>query len=206
MTNLSKGNLFIISAPSGTGKTTILKKVMSKIERLVFSVSHTTRKPRANEVDGKDYHFTDRDEFKKMKAHGDFLEWAEVHQNFYGTSIASVNSHLSDGVDVVLDIDVQGARQIRESRGDNAVFVFIMPPSWDELESRLTKRGTDSSETIDLRLNNARKEMYDADFYDYVIVNEKIDEAVDALRSIMIAERIRNRRSAAGLPLVFPAS
>ena len=203
---MSKGNLFIISAPSGTGKTTILKKVMSEIERLVFSVSHTTRKPRANEVDGKDYHFTDRDEFKAMKDRGDFLEWAEVHQNFYGTSIFSVNSHLSDEVDVVLDIDVQGARQIRESRGDNAVFVFIMPPSWDELESRLIKRGTDSFETIDLRLNNARKEMYEADFYDYVIVNDKIDEAVDALRSIMIAERIRNRRSAAGLPLIFPAS
>ncbi|MCK5544152.1 MAG: guanylate kinase, partial [Desulfobulbaceae bacterium] len=189
---MSKGNLFIISAPSGTGKTTILKKVMSEIERLVFSVSHTTRKPRANEVDGKDYHFTDHDEFKAMKDRGDFLEWAEVHQNFYGTSIFSVNSHLSDEVDVVLDIDVQGARQIRESRGDNAVFVFIMPPSWDELESRLIKRGTDSFETIDLRLNNARKEMYEADFYDYVIVNDKIDEAVDALRSIMIAERIRN--------------
>jgi len=203
---LSKGNLFIISAPSGTGKTTILKKVMSEIERLVFSVSHTTRKPRANEVDGKDYHFTDRNEFREMKARGDFLEWAEVHQNFYGTSISSVNSHLADGVDVVLDIDVQGARQIMESRGNNAVFVFVMPPSWDELESRLTKRGTDSSEIINLRLNNARKEMYDADFYDYVIVNEKIDEAVDALRSIMIAERIRNRRSAAGLPVIFPAS
>lgn len=203
---MGKGNLFIISAPSGTGKTTILKKVMSELERLVFSVSHTTRKPRANEVDGKDYHFTDHDEFKAMKARGDFLEWAEVHQNFYGTSISSVNSHLADGVDVVLDIDVQGARQIRESRGDNAVFVFIMPPSWDELKSRLTKRGTDSSETIDLRLNNAGKEMYEADFYDYVIVNEKIDEAVDELRSIMIAERIKNRRSAAGLPVIFPTS
>ncbi|MCK5232487.1 MAG: guanylate kinase [Desulfobulbaceae bacterium] len=203
---MNPGNLFIISAPSGAGKTTILKQVMSELERLVFSVSHTTRPPRANEVDGKDYHFVNRDVFKKMRAQGEFLEWAEVHRNFYGTSISSVNSHLADGVDVVLDIDVQGARQIREARGGDAVFIFIMPPSWDELENRLTGRGTDSRETINLRLNNAKKEMDKVDLYDYVIVNEKIDEAVAALRSIIIAERIRNRRSTAGLPITFPTS
>lgn len=179
---------------------------MSELERLVFSVSHTTRKPRANEVDGKDYHFVNHDTFKKMRAQGDFLEWAEVHRNFYGTSISSVNSHLVDGLDVVLDIDVQGAKQIREARAGDAVFVFIMPPSWDELKNRLTKRGTDSFETINLRLNNARKEMGETDFYDYVIVNEKIDDAVEALRSIMIAERIRNHRSIVGLPITFSTS
>ena len=170
---MNRGNLFIISAPSGTGKTTILKQVMSELERLVFSVSHTTRPPRANEVDGKDYHFVNRDVFKKMRAQGEFLEWAEVHRNFYGTSVSSVNSHLADGVDVVLDIDVQGARQIREVKAGDAVFIFIMPPSWDELEKRLTRRGTDSRETINLRLSNARKEMHEVDLYDYVIIMKK---------------------------------
>ncbi len=198
---MSHGNLFIISAPSGTGKTTILKAVMSDLKKLVFSVSHTTRKPRANEIDGKDYHFVTHDSFKEMQAEDAFMEWAHVHDNYYGTSDASVDGNLAQGIDVVLDIDVQGAKQIKESNKCNTVFIFIMPPSWDELEARLKGRGTDSSETINLRLDNASKEIQDADFYDYVVVNDHIEDAVEGLRSIIIAERIKKSEN---LPLVFP--
>ena len=202
---MSKGSLFVISAPSGTGKTTILKKVMAGVERLAFSVSHTTRQPREDERDGVDYHFVDKSLFDGMREQGDFLEWAEVHGNFYGTSLAEVEKKLAAGIDVVLDIDVQGARQVSDIAVD-AVTVFIAPPSWEEQKRRLMGRGTDSTETIELRLANSRGEMRDARLYHYFIINETVDEAADILRAIILARRSATRRSMDGLALQSPSS
>lgn len=200
------GTLLIISAPSGTGKTTILKKMMKELMGTVFSVSHTTRAPRSGEQNGLDYHFVDKQTFESMQKHNDFLEWAEVHGNFYGTSKTEVIRQLEKGMDVILDIDVQGARQVRESADLLCKSIFIIPPSWEEQERRLRKRGTDSSETIQLRLANARKETTDAEAYDYLITNDNLDNAVDVLRSIIIAERSRHRRDHNGQPLTLPES
>lgn len=200
---MSRGTLFVISAPSGTGKTTILKEVMASVGGLSFSVSHTTRAPRAGEADGVDYHFVDRDRFLAMREQGAFLEWAEVHGNFYGTSRESVAAALADGIDIILDIDVQGCRQVRAA-ADDAVSLFVVPPSWQELERRLTGRGTDSEETIRLRLANARKEMADLDQYDYVVVNDELARAVETTRAIIHAERSRHRRDLNGAPMTIP--
>jgi len=200
---VSRGTLFVISAPSGTGKTTILKKVMAEVEGLAFSVSHTTRPPRSGERDGVDYHFVDRDRFRTMQEAGAFLEWAEVHGNFYGTSREAVEAGLAGGIDLILDIDVQGCRLVRAAAPE-AVSIFIVPPSWEELTRRLTGRGTDSEATISLRLANARKEMDDLDRYDFVVVNDDLARAVATLRAIVVAERSRHRRDGAGAPLAIP--
>lgn len=197
---MKRGSLFIISAPSGTGKTTILKRILETVPGVVFSVSHTTRSPRAGEQDGVDYHFVDQQTFAGKREKQDFLEWAEVHGNFYGTCRDVLEESLARGADVALDIDVQGARQIKNLIGAEAVFVFIAPPSWEELERRLSGRGTDSSESVRLRCDNARREMADIGMYDYVIVNDAIDDAVQALQSVIIAERCRNRRLISGEP------
>lgn len=198
-----KGNLLIISAPSGTGKTTILKKVMASTEGVGFSVSHTTRLPRTGELEGKDYYFVSDITFDAMRDQNGFWEWAEVHGNLYGTSKAAIDNLIKEGKDVILDIDVQGARQIREKIGKEAVFIFIAPPSLEVLQQRLTNRGTDAESVIKTRLQNARQEMADLGQYDYVIVNDVVENAVEVLRAIIIAERSRKRRSAAGTPLKF---
>lgn len=186
-----RGMLLVLSAPSGCGKTTILKQVMAEMPNLVFSVSHTTRQPRPGEVDGQDYHFVSREQFKTIRDHhpSGFLEWAEVHGNFYGTSRQDVADQLVEDKDVILDIDVQGAAQIRQNT--KSVSIFITPPSLDELERRLRGRGTETEESLTTRLANAGKEMEDADNYTYLIVNDKLDEAVRALQAIIIAERCR---------------
>ena len=195
-----RGELFIISAPSGAGKTTLLKKVMASLPGLAFSVSHTTRAPRAGEENGVDYHFVGRETFQAMRDSGEFLEWAEVHGNFYGTSRQAVEAGLAQGIDVVLDIDVQGAQQIWEGI-DGCCSIFIAPPSMAELRRRLTGRGTDTSEAIDLRIKNAQQEMAALDRYEYLIVNDDLDTAAEVLRSVIIAQRSRKHRSPAGLPL-----
>ena len=184
-----KGNLFIISAPSGAGKTTILKKVLAEVPNLEFSISHTTRLPRTGETDGKDYHFVDRDTFCQIRDRQAFLEWAEVHGNLYGTSIEAVNNQLNSGNDVILDIDTQGAKQLRDHKDIEAVSIFISPPSAAELEKRLTGRGTDSAETIKLRLDNANREMNEAGHYDYNIVNDQLDDAVRKVMDIITSAR-----------------
>jgi len=200
-----KGNLIIISAPSGTGKTTILKKIFADLHGVTFSISHTTRAPRHGEKNGVDYHFVDHQTFAAMRTKNEFLEWAEVHANFYGTSKKEVEGHLAQGIDVFLDIDVQGARQVRQAAGSvGCCSIFIVPPSWEEQERRLTGRGTDSTETIALRLKNAKMEMRDASLYDYIIVNDTVEQAVDTLRAIIIAERSRTRRDRDGRPLSLP--
>ncbi len=198
---MSSGIIFVLSAPSGGGKTTILKKVMAGLPGLVFSVSHTTRKPRPGEQDGRDYYFVSRQEFESIRDRhpSGFLEWAEVHGNLYGTSRAAVEQRLGGGRDVILDIDVQGAAQIRQSA--DPVTVFIAPPSLAELEARLRGRGTENEQTLALRLENAKQELAAMDLYDYLVVNDRLDEAVESLRSIIIAERCRRRRTVDGVPV-----
>lgn len=200
-----KGQLFILSAPSGTGKTTILKKVMQEIGKLAFSVSHTTRQPRKGEKDGVDYHFVTVEEFKSMRDEGMFLEWAEVHGNYYGTSRMAVLEQLKKRIDIILDIDVQGASIIAEDDSQDSVSIFVAPPSLQELERRLRGRGTDSEETITVRLGNARKEMGSAAKYDYLVVNDNLDEAVETLKAVLIAERSRGHRLPSGEPIDLEA-
>jgi guanylate kinase len=195
------GNLFIISAPSGTGKTTILKKIIATMDKVGFSVSHTTRTPRSVEQEGIDYYFVNEETFAAMQQQGHFLEWAEVHGNLYGTSSRAVAEATEQGLDIILDIDVQGARQIKEKLGDKGIFVFIAPPSLEELARRLAGRSTEPEEVIAVRLQNARDEMKSIDQYDYVIINDTIAEAVKVLKSIIIAERSKKRRGLSGVPL-----
>ena len=195
------GNLFIISAPSGTGKTTILKKVISEMENIMFSVSHTTRTPRPGEKEGVDYYFVEEDAFQKMQEKELFYEWAEVHGNLYGTSRNAVQEIIDQGKDIILDIDVQGGLQAMDKVGDKGIFIFILPPSLQELEKRLVNRGTESESVIATRLKNAQGEIRIMGKYDYVIVNYSLAEAVEVLKSIIIAERSRKRRSVSGKPL-----
>ncbi len=195
---MSRGNLFVISAPSGAGKSTLLKRLLAEVPNLAFSVSHTTRAPRPGESNGREYHFVDRPTFARMRDDQAFLEWAEVHGNLYGTSRAAIEAQQAKGLDVFLDIDVQGARQLRDCGHPGAIFLFIAPPSWAELEKRLRGRGTDPEETVQLRLNNARREMEEAERYDYLVVNDQLDEAVEVLRAVIIAERCKARRNPNG--------
>jgi guanylate kinase len=195
---MSEGFLLVLSAPSGCGKTTILKQVMGKLPGLVFSVSHTTRQPRPGEQDGRDYHFVGSEQFKAIRDQepSGFLEWAKVHSNMYGTSRQDVEARLNSGMDVVLDIDIQGAGQIRQN--SDPVTVFIAPPSLAELERRLRGRGTETAESLAVRMANAAGELKEADTYTYLIINDRLDEAVEALRAIIIAERSRRRRGLDG--------
>lgn len=198
---MSKGCLLVVSAPSGAGKTTLLKRILADTAGIGFSISHTTRPPRPGERNGVDYHFVDLEEFLQRRQAGDFLEWAEVHGNFYGTSREAVEQSLARGEDILLDIDVQGARQLKEQAGLPAVFLFIAPPSAVELERRLRGRGTDAPEVIARRLENARREMAQADRYDYLVINDVLAEAESVLRAIITAERCRRRRRPDGSPL-----
>ncbi len=188
---MKSGKLFVISAPSGTGKTTLLKRVMTEMPSLRFSVSHTTRAPREGEVRGKDYHFVTVEEFLQLRDEGGFLESAHVHENYYGTSRAAVEELLEQGVDVVLDIDVQGANILMENKELAASYIFIAPPNMKELERRLRSRGSDSVETIQVRLANAAGELAAVNKYDYLIVNKDLDDAVRLLGSIIRAEKAR---------------
>lgn len=188
-----KGNVFIISAPSGAGKTTLCKEIVRIMPNLRFSVSYTTRKPRSGEVDGRDYIFVDEDTFRGMIDRGEFVEWAEVHGNYYGTSRKDLNDIIKSGQHVILDIDVQGSQQIRE-QFDGGVYIFVLPPSLDALRKRLEKRGQNPPEEIDRRVKRAIEEIREYKRYDYVIVNNIFEEALDALRSIIIAEDKRVKR------------
>ena len=198
---MKQGRLFVISAPSGAGKTTLLRGVMSSLVKVKFSVSHTTRNPREGEVDGVDYHFVSRDTFGQMIADNIFLEHAEVHDNFYGTSHAAIEEQLQDGFDVILDIDVQGAAILRENPQVDAAFIFIAPPSLVELERRLRGRGTENEEKVQVRLINARTELLSSSKYEYLIVNSDIDEATNVLQAIIIAERAKSHRLPTGDPI-----
>ena len=185
-----KGKLIVISGPSGAGKSTVVFKAIEGKDNVCFSTSVTTRKPRPGEVDGKEYFFVDLDRFREMVENDELLEHAEYVANSYGTPRSYVEQKLSDGMDVILDIEVQGARQVNEKMPD-AVKVFIIPPSMDELKRRLESRGTDTARAIEARLIRARQEYKEADFYDYIIVNDNADKAAGELSAIMTAERCR---------------
>jgi guanylate kinase len=186
--------LLIISSPSGAGKTTLTARLLADVKGLTFSISHTTRKPRLNETDGKEYHFVDRVEFERLIADGAFLEWAEVHGNLYGTSKAEIERHRGDR-GIVFDIDHQGARQIKSAAPD-AVAVFILPPSMAVLEQRLRGRASEDEETVQRRFKVAKGEIAHYGLFDYVLVNEELEEATKKLTSIFLAEECRRSRVA----------
>ncbi|MDK9716971.1 MAG: guanylate kinase [Trichlorobacter sp.] len=183
-----EGLLIVISAPSGAGKTTLCNALVSRFPALKESISYTTRQPRPGEQDGVDYHFVSIEYFKQMIAEEGFAEWAEVHGNFYGTAIATLEQSRVDGIDILLDIDCQGARILKE-RGINGLFVFVLPPSMSELRRRLESRSSDAKEVIERRIIRATEEIREARWYDYIVVNDRLDEAHEALASIVTAAR-----------------
>ena len=193
-----EGLLFIISAPSGAGKTSLCNEITRFLPDLQYSVSYTTRSPREGEKNGEDYHFISNEKFQEMIDERRFVEWAEVHGNRYGTAVDSLRECRHKGKDVILDIDGQGARQIKDEFPD-AVCIYILPPSWKELEERLPSRRTDSDENIIRRLRNATEEVRYVDLYDYILINDDFNETVFLLKSIIAAERCRSERV---LPLI----
>jgi guanylate kinase len=190
MSSSRRGLLFIVSAPSGTGKTTIVERLVQVVSRLRLSRSYTSRTARAGEQDGVDYNYISREQFEAMIAQQAFLEWADVFGNYYGTSAADTEQFLAAGEDVVLVIDVQGARQVR-ARGIETVGVFVLPPSAAVLESRLRGRSKDTEEQMRRRLEVARTEVGEFEQYEYVVVNDDLDGAVNRMRAIVMAERAR---------------
>jgi guanylate kinase len=189
----SKGSLFIVSAPSGAGKTTICKKIMAAMDNVKTSISFTTRAPRQGEVNNEDYSFISEKKFRGMIDKREFVEWAEVHGNLYGTSRKRLERLIHDGFDVILDIDTQGAQQIRKTYG-SGVFIFILPPSMTELRERLEKRMSNTKEDMDRRLRRAIEEIRAYNIYDYVIVNDLLKSSLIAFESIMVAERLKSSK------------
>lgn len=190
---MNKGNLYIISAPSGAGKTSLVKKLVSEIDRLIVSVSHTTRQMRQGEINGKDYFFMDVEQFKAMQANGAFLECAQVFDNFYGTAQQTVEDNLAQGKDVILEIDWQGAQQVRKLMPVN-ISIFILPPSIEALRQRLEGRGKDNADVIERRMRDAVMEMSHYPEFDYLIVNDNFKVALNELKSIVIANRLVQAR------------
>ncbi len=189
-----EGILFVVSAPSGAGKTSLCRELIDTFPEIRQSVSFTTRSMRVGERDGVDYHFVDHPTFERMKDNKQFAEWAEVHGYFYGTALETLEMASDQGVDLLLDIDYQGAAQLKKNC-KHGVFVFILPPDLTELERRLRCRGTDTEEVINRRLHVAREEISQAVWYDYLVVNDDLTSAVDKIKSIVIAERCRSNRS-----------
>jgi len=200
----SAGSLFVVAAPSGAGKTSLVRALLVERPLLQLSVSCTTRKPRAGEVDGRDYHFVDRVEFDRRRQAGEFLEWAEVHGNLYATSRRWIEQRIRAGVDIVLEIDWQGAVQVQQLFAD-AVGVFIVPPSIEALRERLEQRGQDSAEVIEQRVAAARAELKQAHRFQYVIINQDFATALAELRTLVEAARLRLSRQRARHPATFSA-
>lgn len=190
MSSKRRGRLFIVSAPSGTGKTTIVRRLVATVDALGISRSYTSRPVRAGEADGVDYHFISAERFALMRDAGAFVEWAEVFGNFYGTGAEDTERRLAAGEDLVLVIDVQGARKVRDA-GVSSVGIFLLPPSFEVLEQRLRHRSRDPEAAIVRRLATAREEVHAVGEYDYVVVNDEIDACADRLRAIVLAERSR---------------
>ncbi|MBI3600616.1 MAG: guanylate kinase [Nitrospinae bacterium] len=186
----SKGILFVVSAPSGAGKTTISKKITEIVDDIYHSISHTTRPPRPDEIDGKHYYFVSKAEFEEMIKREEFIEWASVHGNYYGTSVNNLDIVKNQKKDLLLVIDVQGAEQLRKKH-KTGCYIFILPPSMKTLEKRLRARGADSDEEIRKRLKTAEEEIHHYKTYNYIIINDDIDDAVHQLKSIIFAERCR---------------
>ena len=184
------GNLFVVAAPSGAGKSSLVKALLELDSHVQPSVSHTTRPPRGQEKHGREYFFVSNSEFDAMVAADAFVEWAHVHSQRYGTSKKAIEERMSQGADVILEIDFQGALQIKKIFS-NAVCIFILPPSWEELRSRLERRGEDSPEVIELRMRNAQAEVAQVDKFDFVIINELFDRALFDLKAIVHSQRLK---------------
>lgn len=197
-----EGVLYVISAPSGAGKTSLCKEIIDIFPDLRHSVSYTTRPPRNGEVHGRDYFFVGKEEFNRMVDAGEFAEWAEVHGNLYGTSLATLKESRSEGIDLILDIDCQGARQLK-GRFEGGVYIFVLPPNIEELRRRLDHRSSDTQDVIERRINNAAGEIKEARWYDYIIINDKFSEALEQLKSVLIAEQCRTSRLLQGLSRIF---
>lgn len=198
------GNLFVVSAPSSTGKSSLVKALLELDSRLQVSVSHTTRGPRGQEQHGREYLFTTKEEFLAMVERGEFFEHAEVHGNHYGTSRHAIEDRIKNGEDVVLEIDWQGALQIKKIF-PNAILIFILPPSYEELLQRLNRRGEDSPEVIDLRMKNARIEVGQAQFFDFVVVNALFESALFDLKAIVHSQRLKYAAQRRNKSAVFRA-
>jgi len=193
MVSKKEGILFIVSGPSGVGKGTVINEVLKLVPDVNLSISYTTRAPRKNETNGKEYFFVSEEEFRCMIERGEFLEWANVHGNLYGTPKRYIEEKLKNCEDVILEIDTQGARQVKKAF-PNGVFIFILPPSIDELLKRLYKRGTESKEVIELRLSNAKEELKEWKWYNYTVINESISRTGEIIASIIKAERCKSSR------------
>ncbi len=191
---MSRGDIFVVSAPSGSGKTTLIRRLLSEIQGMRFSVSHTTRRPRPGEAEGVDYHFVDRARFDAMVTRGEFLEWAEVHARRYGTSIREVEEPLGRGEDVLLDVDTQGAASIRRLRSE-AVLILVLPPGVQALRERLAGRAVDDPDEMKKRLEAAVREVAAWQMYDYCVVNDSLEKALRDLQAIIRARRLRRDRA-----------
>jgi guanylate kinase len=198
------GNLFCVAAPSGTGKSSLVKALLELDSRLAVSVSHTTRKPRGQEVHGREYWFVEEPEFRAKIERGEFFEWAEVHGNLYGTSRTAIHERLMHGEDVVLEIDWQGALQIKKLF-PHAVLIFILPPSWEELSQRLNRRGEDGPEVIATRLANGRHEVAQARHFDFVIINSLFETALFDLKTVVHSQRLKYAAQMRNRSQVFAA-
>jgi guanylate kinase len=198
------GNLFVVAAPSGTGKSSLVNALLELDSHLAVSVSHTTRAPRGQEQQGREYHFIDEARFRGMVERGEFFEWAQVHGNLYGTSRVAIEDRLKSGQDIVLEIDWQGALQIKKLFPD-AVLIFILPPNWQELLQRLQRRGEDGAEVIEQRMANARIEVAQARHFDFVIINSLFESALFDLKTIVHSQRLKYAAQARHRPQVFAA-
>jgi guanylate kinase len=188
-----KGLLFVVSAPSGTGKTTLCRAMAPIVPALHYSISYTTRPPRPGDENGRDYHFISTEDFQKMIKGNEFAEWAEIYGHRYGTSKTFLEKVRAEGQDVILDIDGQGARQLR-NKNWGGTFIFLLPPSWAELEQRLSNRKTEGKAALEERLRKARAEMAEARWYDYIIINDELEKARERLKAIILAEHCRQER------------
>lgn len=198
------GNLFCVAAPSGTGKSSLVQALLQLDSKLAVSVSHTTRSPRGQEVNGREYWFIDEAAFREKIEHGDFIEWAQVHGNLYGTSRTAIENRLAQGEDVVLEIDWQGALQIKQLFA-HAVLIFILPPSWEELSQRLDRRGEDPADVIATRMSNARTEVAQARHFDFVIINSLFESALFDLKAVVHSQRLKYAAQLRNRSQVFAA-
>jgi guanylate kinase len=187
------GQIFVLSAPSGAGKSTIKEALMERVEGLAYSISHTSRPPRGKERDGIEYHFVSRGKFEEMILENAFLEWAQVHDHLYGTALHAVNAQMSAGWDIVMDLDVQGGRNVKRQFPDS-ILIFLLPPSLKVLEKRLVARGTDDHQVIQKRMTRASEEIKNCSWYDYIVINDDLEKAVSESRSIVLSARCRTAR------------
>ena len=188
-----KGKIFVISGPSGVGKSTLIKGVRERVDNMGYSISHTTRSPRSGEQNGVEYFFVEKPAFREMIDKNAFVEWALVYDDYYGTSYGTLEEKLNSGLDIILDIDIQGAKNIKEKISD-CMLIFILPPSRKILEERLRSRATDNADAIEKRIGEATKELTNCRWYDYLIINDDLEKATKELESIILADRCSNNR------------